>query len=384
MPKLSQRAANVPDSGIRAVFELAAKMDNVIDLSVGEPSLPVSEHVKKAGADAWLRDDLSYTANQGIDELRETLAQKLRTYNGYTVDPDQINVAAGGSQALNVAMSMALDPGDEILVPDPGYATFFMTPMLMSATPVAYHLDPEDGFLPRLDVLEGLVTEKTKAILINSPSNPLGTVIPPALIEQIMDFAKRHDLWVISDEVYEHILFEDAQVPFTSPAVFDTDGRVMSVYSLSKSYALTGARLGYLVLPKGHDVRFAAVQEANASCVNTPSQYAAIAAVAGPQDDLEAARDHYTENRRAALEVLDELGLEYVNPAGGFYLFVNVSHDSAGDVGAWAQDFLREHRVAVAPGTAFGSFGEGWVRVCFAGDRDALVEGLRRFPAKNA
>ena len=321
MPKLSQRAANVPDSGIRAVFELAAKMDNVIDLSVGEPSLPVSEHVKKAGADAWLRDDLSYTANQGIDELRETLAQKLRTYNGYTVDPDQINVAAGGSQALNVAMSMALDPGDEILVPDPGYATFFMTPMLMSATPVAYHLNPEDGFLPRLDVLEGLVTEKTKAILINSPSNPLGTVIPPALIEQIMDFAKRHDLWVISDEVYEHILFEDAQVPFTSPAVFDTDGRVMSVYSLSKSYALTGARLGYLVLPKGLDVRFAAVQEANASCVNTPSQYAAIAAVAGPQDDLEAARDHYTENRRAALEVLDELGLEYVNPAGGFLPF---------------------------------------------------------------
>ena len=138
MPKLSQRAANVPDSGIRAVFELAAKMDNVIDLSVGEPSLPVSEHVKKTGADAWLRDDLSYTANQGIDELRETLAQKLRTYNGYTVDPDQINVAAGGSQALNVAMSMALDPGDEILVPDPGYATFFMTPMLMSATPVSY------------------------------------------------------------------------------------------------------------------------------------------------------------------------------------------------------------------------------------------------------
>lgn len=382
MPKLSKRATTVPDSEIRAVFELASKMDNVIDLSVGEPSLPVSEHILKAGADAWLRDDLDYTANQGIDELREALSEKLRVHNGYTADPSQINITAGGSQALNVAMSMVLDPGDEILVPDPGYATFFMTPLLMSAEAVPYHLEAEDGFLPRIDVLESRVTEKTKAILLNSPSNPLGTVIPPALLEQIMDFARRHDLWVLSDEVYEHIIFEDAQVPFTSPAAYDTDGRVMSVYSLSKSYAMTGARLGYLVLPEGMDVRFSAVQEANASCVNTPAQYAAIAAVAGPQDDLETAQEHYTENRRVALEVLDELGLDYVNPAGGFYLFVNVSHASKGNVSEWAQEFLKDQRVAVAPGTAFGSFGEGWVRVCFAGDRDELVEGLRRFPKR--
>ena len=378
MPEIAQSIRSIPASGIRRIFELAAELDDVIALSVGEPEVPVAGHILDAGAQAWTNDVTNYTPNSGLTALRSAIVEKIARDNGYVVDRDQVHVTAGGAQALHMAMTFTLDPGDEILIPDPGYATFAMTPRLMGATPVPYTLHADQGFTPTVLDLERLITPRSRVLLINSPSNPLGVVFDRQTVEALVDFAKRHDLWIISDEVYEYLTFTPG---FTSVAALDHDDRVFTVYSLSKTYALTGARVGYLVTPHGYSERFRAAQESIVSCVNAPAQVAALAALEGDGSDVATARAHYADNLAAARAVLDEAGLRYFSPAGAFYLWIDVSHASGTDVAAWAEHFLLTERVAVAPGTAFGAAGEGWVRVCFAGRREPLLEGLRRFPS---
>lgn len=377
MPEISSIAGELPASGIRRVFELAQAVDDVILLAVGEPELPVASHIRDAGSAAWLRDATSYTPNAGILPLREAIVAKLARENGYAVDADQVIVTPGGSQALYLAMTLALAPGDEILVPDPGYATFAMVPRLVGGVPVPYPLDAADGFVPQVAALERLVTPRTRALLLNSPSNPLGVVFDEHEMRALVDFAAAHDLWVVSDEVYEALTYDDA---FTSAATIDP-GRVLGVYSLSKTYALTGARVGYLVLPPGLSGAVRQVVEATVSCVNEPAQWAALAALEGPQDAVVDAVAHYRENLLAARELLDARGIRHLVPGGAFYLWIDMSHATGGDVAAWAEAFLLAERVAVAPGSAFGASGEGWIRVCVAGRRAPLLEGLGRLPA---
>lgn len=378
MPQLSANALAIPASGIRRIYELASELDDVIQLSVGEPERPVAEHILQAGADAWLADVTHYTPNSGMALLRAAIATKLVRHNGYQVDDSRIHVTAGGSQALHMAMSLTLSAGDEILIPDPGYATFSMIPTLLGAVPVAYHLKAEDEFQPSIANLEACVTPHTKVLLINSPSNPLGVVYSAEKIAELLAFAARHDLWVISDEVYEYFTSTRA---FTSVAALDTDDRVFSIYSVSKTYGLTGARVGYLVTPPGVAAPFRAAQEATVSCVNAPAQLAVLAALEGPQDAVHQAREHYGNNIEAACAVLDKLGLHYQRPQGAFYIWIDVSHASEGDVAAWAEHFLITQRVAVAPGVAFGPAGEGWIRVCAAGRTEALLTALSRLPS---
>jgi aspartate aminotransferase len=239
-------------------------------------------------------------------------------------------------------------------------------------------LRPEHGFSPNLTELETQVGPRTRAIIVNSPSNPLGVTYDARTIEALVEFARRHDLWVISDEVYERFTWGRAHV---SPATFDTDGRVLTVFSTSKTYAMTGARVGWLVTPPGWRDQMLRVQEASISCVDTPAQRAALAAIEGPQDAVEKAAEHYAENLRAASALLDDRGFRYLPPTGAFYLWIDMSHASAGDVAAWCLRFLDEHGVAVAPGSAFGAQGEGWIRICLASDLDAFTEGVERLPA---
>jgi len=377
MPEISATVRAVPASGIRRIFELATDLDDVIHLAVGEPQLPVAEHILRAGAQAWEQDLTNYTANSGIRPLRQALTEKLARDNRWPVDVEQVHVTAGGAQALHLAMTFTLDPGDEILIPDPGYANFAMAARLRGAVPVPYPLHARTGFVPDPAALESLVTDRTRVLLVNSPSNPLGVVYDRATAVALVEFAARHDLWVISDEVYEYLTFG---ADFTSLASVDRQDRVFGVYSLSKTYALTGARIGYLVTPPGLDERVRAAQEAMVSCVNTPAQYAALAAVTGEQDGVARAREHYRSNLELACAALDARRIRYLRPGGTFYLWIDVRHAAAGDVAAWAEKFLLTERVALAPGSAFGARGEGWVRVCFAGDPDLLAEALSRFP----
>ena len=377
MPSYTPNALAVPGSGIRAIHEIALTLDDVISLAVGEPDLPVAPHVLQAASEAWLEDDTRYTANGGIPPLRAAVAAKLRRDNGMDVGADQVWVTPGATEALYLALGLILAPGDEVLIPDPGYTTFTMAPRMQFASPVPYRLAAERDFLPDPAELDALVTPRTRAIIVNSPSNPLGVVFPEAVIRDLVAFAQRHDLWIVSDEVYEALTYG---LPHVSPASIDPT-RVLTVQSFSKTYALTGGRVGYLVTPPGDGGMLRNFQEALISCVNTPAQRAALAALDGPQDAVAEAATHYRGNLQAATALLDDRGIGYREPDGAFYLWVDVSHASGGDVAAWAERFLLERRVAVAPGSAFGRAGEGWIRICAAATRDDLLEGLRRLPA---
>ena len=377
MPSFTPNALAVPQSGIRRIHEIAITLPDVIMLAVGEPDRPVAPHVLAAASEAWLEDDTDYTANAGILPLRTAVAEKLRRVNGLDVGADQVWITPGATEALYLALGLVLSPGDEVLIPDPGYTTFTMAPRMLHAVPTPYRLDAADGFLPDIAVLESLVTPRTRAIIVNSPSNPLGIVFPEAVLRALLDFAARHDLWVISDEVYESFAYDG---PHVSPAALDPGGRVLTVQSFSKTYGLTGGRVGYLVTPPVPGDTLRNFQEALISCVNTAAQRGALAAVTGPQDALVDAIEHYRGNLAAATELLDGLGIRYREPEGAFYLWIDVSHAAGGDVAAWAERFLIERRVAVAPGSAFGRAGEGWIRVCAAASHESLLEGLRRLP----
>ena len=379
MPRIAPHALAIPASGIRRIFELAVGLDDVIHLHVGEPGLAVAPHVLAAGAQAWEDDVTRYTANGGIPELRAAIARKLLRDNDLDVDPDQVWVTAGGMQALHQAMSLTLDAGEEVLVPDPGYTNFSMAARHVGAVPVPYRLDPATGYQPDLADLEAAITPATRVLLVNSPSNPLGVVHPAPVLRELVDVARRHDLWVLSDEVYERFTYG---VEHVSTATLDPDGRVLSVFSFSKTYALTGARIGWLVAPPAWAAMLRSAQEAVVSCVNAPAQLAALAALEGDQGIVDEAREHYRGTVEAACDLLQRNGVRFHRPEGAFYLWVDVSHASGGDVESWCEEFLLTHRVAVAPGTAFGARGEGWVRVCLAGARADVLEGLARFPGQ--
>jgi aspartate/methionine/tyrosine aminotransferase len=382
VPELSAHMAGVPISGIRRLFEAALDLDDVVFLAVGEPDVPVAPHIGAAAKAAWDADLTDYTANSGILPLRTAFARRFATDHGVEIAVERIWATIGATQGLHQALGLVLDPGDEVLVPDPGYTTFSMSPRMLSAVPVPYALREEAAFLPEVDRLETLVTPRTRAIIVNSPSNPLGTVLDEAGARALLDFARRHDLWVISDEVYSEFTWRAPHVSLTALDTAETGGeRVLGVFSLSKTYAMTGIRVGFLIAPTSWDVALRTTQEAMISCLNLPGQHAGVAALSGDQGHVAEAKEHYRENLAAATALLDARGIRYREPDGAFYLWVDVRHASGGDVAAWTLAFLREHRVAVAPGSAFGASGEGWIRVCAAASRDDLLTGLSRLPA---
>jgi aspartate aminotransferase len=378
MPEIAPHITRMPGSGVRHILERALQRPGTIILAVGEPGEVAEEAIRDAAADAWRDGAIRYTPNGGIPALREAIRAKLSRENALEVDPEQIWVTVGATQALHMAMALTLSHGDEVLVPDPGYTTFTMNAHLLQATPVPYPLRAGRAFQPDLAELEALVTPRTRALIVNTPSNPLGSTFDRATLEALLALARRHDLWLISDEVYERFTWTR---PHISPATLDPDARVLSVFSMSKTYAMTGARVGWLVTPPGWRQTMLRVQESIVSCVDEPSQRAAAAALNGDQAAVTRSSEHYRENLRAATAALDARGLRYLTPTGAFYLWIDVSHVSCGDVAGWCERFLDDAGVAVAPGSAFGATGEGWIRVCVASDRGELLEGLSRIPA---
>lgn len=378
MPEIAPHIAHMPGSGVRHILERALRRPGTIILAVGEPGEVAGDRIRDAAADAWRAGAIRYTPNGGIPALREAIRGKLARENGLDVDSEQIWVTVGATQALHLAMALTLSHGDEVLVPDPGYTTFKMNAHLLQAVPVPYPLRPERDFQPDLAELESLVTPRTRALIVNTPSNPLGSTFDRSTLEALIALAQRHDLWLLSDEVYERFTWG---APHVSPATLDRDGRVLSVFSMSKTYAMTGARVGWLVTPPGWRQTMLRVQESVVSCVDEPSQRAASEALTGDQSAVAQSAAHYRDNLAAATALLSTRGLRHLAPTGAFYLWIDVSHVSHGDVMAWCERFLDEQGVAVAPGSAFGASGEGWIRVCVASDRSELLEGLSRLPA---
>jgi aspartate aminotransferase len=371
----SSIASSMPVSRIRDIMELAWKDPDAIHLEVGEPDFPTPEHVVEAAHEAARSGHTRYAPNAGLPELREALADKVVRRNGYEARPEQVVVTQGGIQALYLVLRALLEPGDEVLLPDPAWPNFRMIAHLLGARVLSYPLVAEGDFLPRLEDLERLVTPRTRAILVNSPSNPLGAVVPRELVEASLAFARQRGLWFISDEVYDEVVFDDVFV--SAGSVVDPSDRLVSIYSFSKVYAMTGWRVGYLVAPPDLAKLLTGMQEPIISCVNTPAQMAALAALTGPQDIVREMREAYRARRDELLGILDRGSLPSSRPSGAFYVWTDVSEASVPSM-KFSRSLIERERVAVAPGSAFGELGKGYVRLSLASSREDLVEGASR------
>ncbi|MDQ1662487.1 MAG: aspartate aminotransferase [Blastococcus sp.] len=372
--KVNHAAAAMAPSGIREIMNAAWGRLDVLHLEVGEPDFATPAAVVAAAGEAAAAGHTGYTPTAGIPALRSALAEKIRERNGFSVEPEQIVLGNGGAQAIHASLTALTERGDGILLPDPAWPNFVMMATLLGLDVASYPLTPAGGFVPEIADLEQLVTPRTRVLLLNSPSNPLGSVIDRQRMTQLLDFAARHGLWVLSDECYDEITFDGTAV---SPAALDADGRVVTVFSFSKTYAMTGWRLGYAAAPPEVAEVLAKAQEPLISCINTPTQYAGLAALASPPDVVGDMVRAYRQRRDTVVGLLDELGLPAFRPAGAFYAWVDVS---AAGVGARevALRLLAEEGVALAPGTAFGRGGEGFVRLSLAASEETLAEGSRR------
>lgn len=364
-------------SGIREIMDLAAGREGILHLEVGEPDFATPEHIVRAGAEAAAQGWTKYTANKGLPDLREALAAKLATRNGIHVGPDQLVVTVGAVNALMESLMAIVDPGDAILLPDPGWPNYEMMAAALHARVVRYPLLPGNGFLPDVEVLEHLArtTDRARVLITNSPGNPTGAVFDAPTVERLVAIARDADLWLLSDECYEDIVFDDAV--HVSPAVYDDEGRVLSVFSFSKSYAMTGWRVGYVALTSELADLVAKAQEAVTSCASSVSQKAALAAVTGDRAPVEQMRAAYQARRDVAADLLGSADLLVARPIGAFYAMADVSGTGL-DSYAFARQLLLEEGVAVAPGETFGPGGASMVRLSLSTAAADVEEGVRR------
>jgi aspartate aminotransferase len=372
-PSVRSAVIGMSRSGIRQVMDLAWATPNAIHLEVGEPNFPTPSHICEAATRAIQDGQTRYTPNAGIVPLREALAAKVNRVNKIDAISEQIVVSSGAVQAIYASLLSVLTPGDEILLPDPGWPNFRMMAALLNAKVTYYPLRAKNGFLPDPSEIEELITPRTKAILLNSPSNPLGTVLSEKVSRQIYEIACKANLWIVSDECYDEITFDKEMF---SLGTIDADERVISTYSFSKTYAMTGWRVGYAVAPLTIASELSKIQEPLVSCVSSPAQFAALAALQGPQDCVAEMRNAYKSRRDAAIEIAAAEGLKWVQPEGAFYLWM-----SCAEAGETSLDFvlklIEEEGVAIANGSAFGEQGEGWVRVSLANSVENISTGVR-------
>jgi aspartate/methionine/tyrosine aminotransferase len=367
---------SITRSGIREVMDLASTLDNVIHLELGEPDFPTPDHVIEAVTRRLAGGAVKYTLSRGMPELREAIAAKVQQRNGIQRGADEVVVTAGGTTAVVESLLACLKPGDGVLVPDPGWPTFTMATQLARGRVIRYPLLARGGFEPDLDAIDRLARD-ARVLIINTPANPTGAVFAPQMVQRLLELAQRHDLIVISDEVYEDLIFEGQHF---SAASCDADDRVITVFSFSKGYAMTGWRVGYAIAPKPIAEAIVHVQEAVIACPSEIAQWAALAALEGSQRDVDRMRDSYRERRDAATAPLSEAGLLAARPSGAFYALVDTSGLSS-DGYEVARRLLLEHRVGVAPGETFGPAGRGLVRISLATSPDELLEGVRRIIA---
>jgi len=373
MARLASTVAGTPHSGIREMLALARAVPDVLNLGVGDPNFVTPSHIIEAAAQAARDGFTKYPPSEGFASLRQLLAAKVKTRNGLDVTEEHVVVTSGGTGGLFTSLLVLADPGDEILLPDPGWANYPPMAHVLSARPVFYPLDPGRGWAPDLDALASRVTARSKVIVLTSPGNPTGGVHHAEDLTGVLELARRRDIWVISDESYDEIVFEGTHV--SAAALGDAD-RVLTVFTLSKTYAMTGWRLGYVVAPPAVAASLGKAQEPVVGSTSSIAQKAGEAALTGPQDCVREMCDAYRTRRDLAAAVLDGADVGYVRPRGAFYLMVDVS--AAGDSVTFARTLLEREHVSVVPGSAFGPNGEGWVRVSLCIDPDVLSEGLRR------
>jgi aspartate aminotransferase/aminotransferase len=364
-------------------MEIASQMENVIHLEVGEPSFTTPHHIIEAAfadaMDGWTK----YTSIFGIPSLRQAIADKYAAAWGQPVESNQVLVTAGGVNAIATAVYAIIEEGDEILVPDPGWPNYRSITLLAGGVPVPYPLRPEDDYLPNLDNLAKVITERSKILIICNPSNPTGAVFPAETVKALVEFAAEHDLYVISDEIYEALVYEGVHTP---AAKFDADGRVITVSGFSKTYAMTGWRLGYSIASPKLIQMAGKLMEPLTSCASSVSQRAGEAAVIGSQSCVDEMRAAYKRRRDIARAALEPAGLLPAVPHGAFYAMADLR--ATGMSGQEiSRRLLEEERVATAPGNTFGKMAEGMVRLSLASSDEDVAAGtaaIVRFAERHA
>ena len=379
MIKQSSKMDSIPFSAIRKVFgeveKLRAQGKEIISLGIGEPDFDTPTHISDAMIEATRKGATHYTANKGIVELREAITEKLRVENYVEYDIEEIICTVGVSEAVYLALSAFLDPGDEILVPDPSWLNYSHVPRLNGAEPILYPLVAENNFEIRVEELEKLVTNKTKIIVVLDPSNPTGGILRKETLEKVAEFAIKHDLLVLSDEIYEKLIYDD-NVHYSIAAEPGMRERTIVLNGFAKAYAMTGWRLGYLAAPAELISPIAKLHAYNVTSASTMVQYGGVAALKGTQEPMKDMVEEFTKRRNYMVKSINEIkGLKCPNPSGAFYLFVDVS-----DTGMNAEEFtyflLKEAGVAVVPGTAFGQRATHEVRISYANSMDNLEKAI--------
>src|SRR5262245_4547723 len=346
MPAAGPTAARVPASGIREIVNLVVERGgDVLRLEIGEPDFRTPAHVIEAGHRAALAG-ARYTQSAGTPALREAISAKLERVNHLRCPPERVIVTQGAVQGCSAVLAAVLEPGDEVLIADPAWPNYEMLALLHGAVPVRYPSPPERGFLPDVAEIGRLVGPRTRVLVLNSPSNPAGAVFRPELVAGLVDLARRHGLVVLADEVYDELIFEGAPA---NAASLDPE-RVVGLYSFSKTYAMTGWRVGYVAAPAWLAPTLWKLQEPLGSCVAAGSQAGAVAALEGPQDCVAEMRDAYRRRRDLVVGLLAEAGIQVPTPHGAFYLMLPFA---SGVDGRRAALDLVEHGVSVAPGSAF-------------------------------
>jgi aminotransferase len=373
---LSDRVKTVPPSGIRKFFDISATMTDVISLGIGEPDFITPDPILHAGVRALQAGHTHYTSNSGTTELRQAICAYLERLYGISYHPDrEVLVTVGVSEALYLVMNAALNPGDEVIVPQPSFVAYTPEVIFAGGVPVVIDTYVADGFQVTGAAVEAAITPRTKAILIGYPNNPTGAVMSRERLLEIAAVAERHDLLVISDEIYDRLVYGVEHVQFaTLPGMRP---RTVVLSGFSKSHAMTGWRLGYAVGPEDLIGAMRKIHQYTIMSAPTVAQIAVAETLAGVDEEVERMRAEYDRRRRLIVDGYNGLGLRCFEPRGAFYAFPDVSA-SGMDEEAFCEALLREERVAVIPGTAFGACGAGFVRACYATSYEKIEQALER------
>jgi aminotransferase len=374
---ISQRMQIIPYSGIREIFDLASTMDDVVHFEIGEPDFTTPPSIVDAAFEHARRGMTHYTSSAGLEPLRQEIANSLNNAHGTDYVPEEIVVTNGGVEALMLSMLVTVDEQDEILLPDPHWPNYVAHVLLAGGTTRYYHLKMEGGFRPNVEELRMLTTPATRGVVVNYPHNPTGAVLSRIDVVRISEYIVENDLLLYSDDAYESIMFDNRAFE----SILTVDGmkeRSIIVRSFSKSHAMTGWRIGYVAAPEPIAKRIAKLHEHTTACASSVSQMAALAALESGRENCSNMVRVYQSRRDLLLRELSSIeGIKVFKPEGAIYAFVDISTFGISSL-QLAKLLLERGRVAVAPGTAFGRAGEGYIRICFANSAASITEGAQR------
>lgn len=373
---LSERIVGIKPSGIRKFFDIVHEMKDAISLGVGEPDFDTPWHIREEGIYSLEKGKTFYTSNSGLMELRQEICNYMKRKLDVVYDPaKEVIITVGGSEAIDIALRAMVDPGDEVLIPQPSYVSYEPCAILANATPVIINLKAENEFRLTAEELRENITEKTKILILPFPNNPTGAIMEKKDLEAIAEVIIEKDLYVISDEIYSELSYKDEHVSIVSlPGMQE---RTILINGFSKAYAMTGWRLGYACGPKAIIEQMTKIHQFAIMCAPTTSQYAAVEALRNGDEDVAMMRESYNQRRRFLLHAFEEMGLPCFEPYGAFYVFPCIKEFGMSSE-EFATRFLQEEKVAVVPGTAFGDSGEGFLRISYAYSLENLKEAIGR------